>query len=101
MKPAGSDARPRRARLGPAVPLAALVVASVLWGGAVTGTKYALGGFGPVTLLSIEVVAATAALWAALVVRGCLTVGDAIGAALVGSSGCTSCSPIAAMAAPT
>ena len=52
------------------MPLAALVVASVLWGGAVTGTKYALGGFGPVTLLSIELVAATAALWAVLLVRG-------------------------------
>jgi O-acetylserine/cysteine efflux transporter len=70
MKPADSDVRPRRARPGLALPLAALVVASVLWGGAVTGTKYALGGFGPVTLLSIELVAATAVLWAALVVRG-------------------------------
>jgi drug/metabolite transporter (DMT)-like permease len=39
-------------------PLLALVVASLLWGAAVSGTKYALGGFGPVTLLSIELVAA-------------------------------------------
>jgi O-acetylserine/cysteine efflux transporter len=70
MKPADSDVLPRRARPGLALPLAALVAASVLWGGAVTGTKYALGGFGPVTLLSIELVAATAVLWAALAVRG-------------------------------
>ena len=60
----------RRAVPGLAWPLAALVVASVLWGGAVTGTKYALGGFDPVTLLSVELAAATAALWAALLVRG-------------------------------
>ena len=60
----------RRAVPGLAWPLAALVVASVLWGGAVTGTKYALGGFDPVTLLSVELAAATVALWAALLVRG-------------------------------
>jgi hypothetical protein len=35
-------------------PLAALVMASVLWGGAVAGTKYALRAFDPVTLLSVE-----------------------------------------------
>jgi O-acetylserine/cysteine efflux transporter len=51
-------------------PLAALCVASVLWGAAVSGTKYALGGFGPVTLLSIELVAAAIVLWAALLIRG-------------------------------
>jgi O-acetylserine/cysteine efflux transporter len=51
-------------------PLVALAVASVLWGGAVSGTKYALGGFGPVTLLSIELVAATVVLWGALLIRG-------------------------------
>jgi O-acetylserine/cysteine efflux transporter len=51
-------------------PLLALAVASVLWGGAVSGTKYALGGFGPVMLLSIELVAATIVLWAALLIRG-------------------------------
>jgi O-acetylserine/cysteine efflux transporter len=51
-------------------PLLALVVASLLWGAAVSGTKYALGGFGPVTLLSIELVAAAAVLWVALLVRG-------------------------------
>jgi hypothetical protein len=31
-------------------PLAALLLASVLWGGAITGTKYALRAFDPVTL---------------------------------------------------
>jgi O-acetylserine/cysteine efflux transporter len=51
-------------------PLFALVMASALWGGAVTGTKYALGGFDPITLLSVELTAATAALWAVLMVRG-------------------------------
>jgi drug/metabolite transporter (DMT)-like permease len=51
-------------------PLAALVLASALWGSAVTGTKYALQAFDPVTLLSVELVAATAALWAVLLIRG-------------------------------
>jgi O-acetylserine/cysteine efflux transporter len=51
-------------------PLAALVLASALWGGAVAGTKYALRAFDPVTLLSVELVAATAALWAVLLIRG-------------------------------
>jgi drug/metabolite transporter (DMT)-like permease len=51
-------------------PLAALLLASVLWGGAITGTKYALRAFDPVTLLSVELVAATAALWAVLLIRG-------------------------------
>jgi O-acetylserine/cysteine efflux transporter len=51
-------------------PLSALVVAAALWGGAVTGTKYALRGFDPTTLLSVELTAATGALWAVLLVRG-------------------------------
>src|ERR1022692_4748388 len=51
-------------------PAAALVVAAGLWGVAVSGTKYALGGFDPVTLLSIELLAGTGVLWAALLVRG-------------------------------
>jgi len=45
-------------------PLAALVLASALWGCAVAGTKYAPRAFDPVTLPSVELVAATAALWA-------------------------------------
>jgi O-acetylserine/cysteine efflux transporter len=51
-------------------PLLALVVAAALWGGAVTGTKYALRGFDPTTLLTVELTAATGALWAVLLVRG-------------------------------
>jgi O-acetylserine/cysteine efflux transporter len=39
-------------------------------GGVVSGTKYALRGFGPGTLLSIELLAATGVLWAALLIRG-------------------------------
>jgi hypothetical protein len=38
-------------------PLAALLLASVLWGGAITGTKYALRAFDPITLLSVELAA--------------------------------------------
>src|SRR3984957_433315 len=52
-------------------PLAALVLASALWGGAIAGTKYALRAFDPLTLLGVELVAATAALWAVLLIRGC------------------------------
>jgi drug/metabolite transporter (DMT)-like permease len=50
--------------------LLGLIVASVLWGGAVSGTKFALGGFAPVTLLATELAAAAAALWVALLARG-------------------------------
>ena len=51
-------------------PAAALVVAAGLWGMAVSGTKYALGGFDPVTLLSVELLAGAGVLWVALLVRG-------------------------------
>jgi O-acetylserine/cysteine efflux transporter len=51
-------------------PAAALVVAAGLWGLAVSGTKYALGGFDPVTLLSVELVAGAGVLWVALLARG-------------------------------
>ena len=51
-------------------PLTALVLASVLWGGAVSGTKYALAGFAPLTLLSLELTAAAAVLWLVLLARG-------------------------------
>ena len=62
-----AGARGRRLLRGP---LVALVAASALWGGAISGTKFALRGFDPITLLSIELVAATGALWAVLLVRG-------------------------------
>ena len=48
----------------------ALVLAAALWGVATTGTKYALGGFDPLTLLAVELSAATVALWCALLLRG-------------------------------
>ncbi|MGI9004879.1 MAG: DMT family transporter [Streptosporangiaceae bacterium] len=51
-------------------PTIALLAAAGLWGVAVTGTKYALGGFDPVTLLSVELVAGAGVLWAALLIRG-------------------------------
>jgi O-acetylserine/cysteine efflux transporter len=50
--------------------LLGLMAASALWGGAVCGTKYALGGFGPVTLLAVALAAAAAVLWVALLARG-------------------------------
>jgi len=53
-------------------PLAALVLASALWGCAVACTKYALRAFNPVTLLSVERVAATAALWAVVLLSASL-----------------------------
>lgn len=51
-------------------PLLALVVAAALWGGAVDGTKFALRGFDPTTLLNVELMAASVALWAVLLIRG-------------------------------
>ncbi len=51
-------------------PVVGLGVAAGLWGVAVSGTKFALGGFDPVSLLCVELVAATVVLWVALVVRG-------------------------------
>ena len=63
MKIAGPRIRRHRA-------LFALAGASLLWGGAISGTKFALGGFAPLPLLSVELLAATAVLWAALLIRG-------------------------------
>lgn len=51
-------------------PLLGLILASALWGGSFTGTKYALAGFEPVTLLAVELLAATAFLWITLLRRG-------------------------------
>jgi O-acetylserine/cysteine efflux transporter len=51
-------------------PATALVAAAALWGLAVSGTKFALGGFDPVTLLSIELLAGAGVLWVALLIRG-------------------------------
>jgi drug/metabolite transporter (DMT)-like permease len=51
-------------------PLLSLVIAAALWGAAVSGTKYALRGFDPITLLCAELLAATVALWSVLLVTG-------------------------------
>ncbi len=51
-------------------PVLALVAAAVSWGVATTGTKYALRGFGPLSLLAVELLLAAAVLWAVTAVRG-------------------------------
>ncbi|HET9143342.1 EamA family transporter [Actinophytocola sp.] len=47
-----------------------LVLAAIGWGAATTATKYALDGFGPMTLLLVKLAAAAVVLWAVLAVRG-------------------------------
>src|SRR6266496_3974904 len=47
-----------------------LVLAAVGWGAATTATKYALAGFGPLTLLLVKLAAAAAVLWVVLAVHG-------------------------------
>jgi O-acetylserine/cysteine efflux transporter len=56
--------------MGRRVPTVALALAAVCWGTANTGTKYALRGFGPLSLLAVELTLATLALWAVVLVRG-------------------------------
>ncbi len=51
-------------------PLAGLVLAAALWGGATCVTKYALAGFGPLTLLGTALVMAAVVLRVAVLVRG-------------------------------
>ncbi len=48
----------------------ALVVAAASWAAAISGTKFALGGFGAVTLLGVELVAAALVLWVFVLIRG-------------------------------
>ncbi|WP_053202414.1 DMT family transporter [Jiangella muralis] len=50
-----------------------LVAAAVGWGLATTGTKYALNGFDPMTMLTIKLLAASMVLWAMVLVRGGLS----------------------------
>ena len=61
-------------RAGPAIitrlPLAALITASLFWGIAVSVTKYALRGLGPITLLAISLIAGTPVLWTIVILRG-------------------------------
>ena len=52
------------------LPFAALIIASLFWGTAVSVTKYALRGFGPITLLAISLIAGTAVLWTIVILRG-------------------------------
>src|ERR1700689_1728100 len=52
------------------LPLAALITASLFWGTAVSVTKYALRGFGPITLLAISLIAGTAVLGTIVLLRG-------------------------------
>lgn len=54
----------------PRAAVGALVVAAALWGVATSGTKYALGGFAPFSLLTVELVAATIVIWVAVGIRG-------------------------------
>ena len=61
--PTGQGSLDRRA-------IGVLILASALWGGALTGTEYALGGFDPFILLLIALAAATLALWVLLLIRG-------------------------------
>src|ERR1700735_4334353 len=68
--PAQATPLPATRMAGLRRPAVALIAAAALWGVAVSGTKYALGGFDPVTLLSIELLAGAGVLWAALLIRG-------------------------------
>ena len=52
------------------MPVAALTLSAVSFRVASTGTKFALDGFGPVTVLVLELVAATIVLWILLLRRG-------------------------------
>ena len=62
--------RSARSRRAPVVALTGLVLAAGLWGLATSGTKFALAGFGPLTLLAVQLIAAAVVLWAVLLVRG-------------------------------
>jgi drug/metabolite transporter (DMT)-like permease len=54
----------------PRGPVVALGLAAVSFGSATTGTKFALGGFDPVSLLAVELALATAVLWVGVAARG-------------------------------
>ncbi|WP_169454367.1 DMT family transporter [Catelliglobosispora koreensis] len=55
------------------MPRLALLGAVLCWGGSTAVTKYALGGFPPMTLLLIELVVANLILWPLLIIRKGLT----------------------------
>lgn len=52
------------------IALTALVVAAATWGSSATFIKFALGTWGPMTLLIAQLLSANIVLWAALLIRG-------------------------------
>src|SRR5262249_23256724 len=64
----GAGARPRVTR-GHGGRVGALVLATMCWGCDAAAAKYALAGFGPLTLLAVQLVIAAALLWGVLLVR--------------------------------
>jgi O-acetylserine/cysteine efflux transporter len=65
---AGEVTSSQRRTAAPA--LFALVATAALWGSTSSGIKFGLGGFGPITFLTIELVAATVVLWVILLIKG-------------------------------
>jgi drug/metabolite transporter (DMT)-like permease len=55
---------------GQARPLAALVLAALLWGSAATFIKFALDTWRPMTLLTVQLLGAVLVLWPLLLLRG-------------------------------
>lgn len=61
-----------------------LVLAAICWGSAMASSKYALGGFAPMTLLVIELAVATVVLWVMLLLSGHQRPPRLLGLALLG-----------------
>ncbi|MET3807143.1 drug/metabolite transporter (DMT)-like permease [Nakamurella sp. UYEF19] len=66
VSPEVAGSQPRTA----APALFALVATAALWGSTSSGIKFGLDGFGPITFLTIELVAATVVLWMILLIKG-------------------------------
>ena len=64
--------------------MAALMVAATSWGIATTGTKYALGGLDPLTLIAFELLLAALVLWLIVAVRGFRRPSSLVRVALMG-----------------
>jgi O-acetylserine/cysteine efflux transporter len=64
--------------------MAALAVAATSWGVATTGTKYALGGLDPLTLIAFELLLAALVLWLIVAVRGFRRPSSLVRVALMG-----------------
>lgn len=65
-------------------PLLLLAVAALGWGSATTATKFALDGFGPVTMLFVKLAAAAGVLWVVMLARGRRPTGGTARFALLG-----------------